>query len=166
MRRLRLSIEGHRDLANASALDVEAAVSKMASTTGPTYVVVEDGKYSYMQAAGLADRYVIESRDSFGEGFCHWRAATPGPQGAETTIHYRNKCLKGEHPPRGCPLTVFGSEVRSLADVRLALVRFAATGERHPEFVWQNVSVEFSLKDIDQEIREIRPRGKDAPPTE
>lgn len=166
MGRLRLKLEGHRDLANASVLDVEAAVSKMASTTGPTFVIVEDGKHSYMQAAGLEDRYVIESRDLFGEGFCHWRVASPGPRGAETTIRYRKKCPRGEHPPRGCPITIFASQVRSLADVRLALVRFAATGQRHPEFEWQNVKAAFFLKDSDQVIREIRPRGRDAPPTE
>jgi hypothetical protein len=162
MNRLLLKLEGHCDIADTTTRDVEDAVTQMASATGPTYISIE-GPDGYIQAAGSGDRYVVESRDVFGEGFLHWRAATPGPHGGKTTVLYRKKCPKGEHPPRGCPITVASSQVHSLADVLLILVQFAATQERHGAWEWQDVTVEFPPpEDIHHQIRDIRPHDRDA----
>lgn len=69
---MRLTLEGHYDRKRVTPKLVVAAIDKMASPTGPTYIVVAaDDGLSYAQAAGTNGRYVVEARDVFGEGFLH-----------------------------------------------------------------------------------------------
>jgi hypothetical protein len=156
-----LKLEGHRDLPSATIEDVAWAISEIARTDGPTYLVVEHGEDSYAQAAGTEGRFVIESRTIFGEGFQHFRVARDlgGPDSA-AVIHYRQKCSK--HPPRRCPLRVRESEVCNLADVELALLTYAATGDLDGGLLWRDVTAEmvkeFKRRDDDDgEIAQINP---------
>ena len=138
-----LKLEDHCDLPNATIDDVVRAVYEIARPDGPTYLVVEHGEDSYAQAAGTDGRYVIESRTMFGEGFQHFRVARDlGGADAPAVIHYRQRCSK--HPPRCCPLRVLASEVCSLADVELALLTYAATGERDEGLRWRDVTAEMA----------------------
>jgi hypothetical protein len=133
---MRLRREGHTDLQRASPSQVARAVAALASPTGPTYIIVEDGEGAYCQAAGTDGRYVLEAREAFGEGFLHYRAClVPAASGETTRVYYRKRCDR--HPPRRCPLTVLSSEVVGLDDVQRALVAFAATGERCRETAWR-----------------------------
>ncbi len=143
---MRLKLEGHRDIANATIDDVVRAVYEMASPDGPTYLIVEDGQDTYAQAAGTDGRYVIESRTIFGEGFQHFRVARDlGGADAPAVIYYRQRCAK--HPPRRCPLRVRESEVCTLVEVERALVTFAATGKRDETLFWRDVTAEM-VKDF------------------
>jgi len=157
-----LKLESHRDLANATPEQVARAVSLLASPTGPTYIILE-GRDSYCQAAGTDGRYVLETRDIFGEGFTHFRACVGQPgSGEPTTVFHRKRCSK--HPPRKCPLKVLSSEVVGFDHVRQALLAFAATGSRCPATTWRNVTEEF-LKEgrdddvCDDQIGVIQPDG-------
>lgn len=106
MRRGRLSLEGHQDIHGPTPDQVSDAIRKMASPMGPTWVIFEDATDSYVQAAGSKGKYVVESRDVYGEGCRHWRASQFSDGSDEmTTLLFRHKCLHGKHPPRGCPLT-------------------------------------------------------------
>jgi hypothetical protein len=141
-----LTVEGHRDLPNATIDDVVRAVYALARPNGPTYLVVEHGEDSYAQAAGTEGRFVIESRTIFGEGFQHFRVARGrGGADAPAVIHYRQRCDK--HPPRRCPLKVRESEVSTVADVERALLTFAATGRRDATLYWRDVTPEM-VKDF------------------
>jgi hypothetical protein len=143
---MRLKLEGHRDMPNATIDDVVRAIYELARPDGATYLIVEDGQDTYAQAAGTDGRYVIESRTIFGEGFQHFRVARDlGGADAPAVIHYRQRCDK--HPPRRCPLRVRGSEVSTFAEVERALVTFAATGERDETLFWRDVTAEM-VKDF------------------
>jgi hypothetical protein len=157
-----LQLESHRDLANATPSQVARAISGLTSPTGPTYIILET-EGSYCQAAGTNGRYVLESREMFGEGFTHFRACRGQPgSGEPTTVFHRKRCSK--HQPRKCPLQVLSSEVVGFDDVRQALLVFATTGRRCPATAWRDVTEEF-LKDsrgdevCDDEIGLIHPSG-------
>ncbi len=162
MRRARLSLEDHRDVLNPSTDAVRKAVHRMASATGPTWVVLEDRSGSYIQAAGSSGRYVVESRDAYGEGFRHWRMAVSGDTESGTaTIFFRNQCPNGKHPRRGCPISVPSSEVVSLDDVLESLTHYAVTGERDSTRVWHDATVELLPGVVGDEIHDIQPRSTD-----
>lgn len=160
---MRLRLEGHHDQANATIDDIVRAVYEIARPDGPTYLVVENGKEAYAQAAGTDGRYVIESRTIFGEGFQHFRVAhESGGADAPAVIHYRQTCVR--HPPRSCPLRVRESEVCAFAEVERAILTFAATGERDETLFWRDVTAEM-VKDFkrrpdddDDEIGLITPQ--------
>ena len=159
---MRLRLEGHRDIANATIDDIVRAVYEIARPDGPTYLIVEDGQDTYAQAAGTDGRYVIESRTIFGEGFQHFRVARDlSGADALAVIHYRQRCSK--HPPRRCPMRVQESEVCTFADVERAMLTFAASGERDETLFWRDVTAEmvwdFTRRlDDDDEIGQINPR--------
>ena len=156
-----ITLEGAFDIRNATVESVSRAVEQFAGPQGPTYIIVQAADGSYVQAAGTEGRYVLESRDVYGEGFRHWRACrSSGPSGGKATIRYRRKCPKGEHPPRGCPLTVRREEVMSLAEVSAALVEFVASGCRIDGITWRDVSEEFVGRADEKEIQTIQPRAR------
>ena len=72
-----LVLEDHSDQPFATPADVERAVSRMADPEGPTYVILKDPYGGFAQAAGFNDRFRIETRDGYGEGFRHWLAGSP-----------------------------------------------------------------------------------------
>lgn len=155
---LNLTVEGYYDNPNATPSQVEQAVRRMPSAAGPTYVIMSAANGCFMQAAGTDGRYVIESRDVFGEGFTHWRAGTrPSATGVKARILFRNKCPEGRHPRRQCPVTIDEADVVEFTDVLKALVWFARTGARHSDFHWRDVSDEFPLSAEDGEIQSIHP---------
>lgn len=159
MTSLLLTLEGHRDVPNVSLPVLESSLRQMCAIKGPTYICLQEGDGSFMQAAGTQKRYVIESRDVFGEGFLHWRAATePDASGVQTEIYYRNKCVEGKHSPRTCPLVVDATEVMGFEQVVEALLHFSRTQTRVSSFVWHDVSASFLKRASGKEIAEIRPR--------
>jgi hypothetical protein len=159
---MRLTLEGYRDRKRVTPRDVARAIDKMASPTGPTYIVVkaEDGS-SYAQAAGTNGRYVVESRDIFGEGFRHFRlcrddAATSEP----AVIYYRQNC--SSHPPRGCPLRVLAVDVVGLEAVKTAILHYVETSERTGGLLWRDITqklLDESIERANSEISAIRPSG-------
>lgn len=156
-----LKLEDHRDLSNATIEDVVRAIYEIARPAGPTFLVVEHGEDSYVQAAGTEGRFVVESRTIFGEGFQHFRVChdLAGPDGP-AVIHYRQKCSK--HPPRRCPLRIRESEVCRLADVERALLHCAVTRLRDGGLLWRDVTAEMvkdlQRRDDDGGIRQITPQ--------
>lgn len=157
---MKLILEGHPDRHDATRDDIVRAVKRMAMPGGPTYMIVSDDDGNYAQAAGTDERYIIESRSAYGEGFRHFRVCQPitGPDDKDVVYH-RQKCSK--HPPRRCPLTVRKSEVCDLGTVELAMSAYLLTGERVASLQWRDVTEEY-LKEAAQrrgadEITAIRP---------
>jgi len=157
---MRLKLEGFPDILNATPSDVAHAVLQMWRPKGPTFMIIEDGDGNYVQAAGSDERYVLESRSAFGEGFQHFRVCQQiaGPDGPDVVYH-RQKCSR--HPPRRCPLTVRRSEVCGIDTVSIAMSAYVTTGERIASLQWRDVTQE-SLEEAsrrrgDDEITPIRP---------
>mgnify|MGYP006300258603 CR=1 FL=1 len=158
---LSIRTETHGDIDLPSRRLTERCIESLGSPDGSTFLVLKGSVDRFVQAAGSRGRYVLESRDSYGEGFRHLRAGVP--RGRKTTIHFRHWCPQGIHESPGCPLEIDEGSVLSLAAVKEALRHYAATGERHPGFHWDDVTdehleapptgVEF------EEIEDIRPRG-------
>jgi hypothetical protein len=138
---MRLTLEGFPDILDATGSDVSTAVLRMWKPKGPTIIIIEDDDGNYAQAAGTDDRYVIESRTVFGEGFQHYRVCQPiaGPDAADVVYHRQN-CSK--HPPRECPITVRKSEVFDLSTVDLVMQAYVSTGERVASLQWRDVTAE------------------------
>jgi len=157
---MRLTLEGFRDRERVTLREVARAIDKMASPTGPTYIVVaaDDGS-SYSQAAGTNGRYVVESRDVFGEGFLHYRlhhgnAATSEP----SVVYYRQKC--SNHTPRGCPLNVLAVDIVDLEVVKTAILHYVETSERSRGLLWRDITrelLEESIERANAGVTAIRP---------
>jgi len=155
---MKLILEGRPDIRDVTNDDVLEAIEAMASPHGPTFVILEDDQRNYTQAAGTDGRYVIESRDVYGEGFTHWRAMRDGAGEGAATIRYRQRCPKGKHPPRGCPLKVRAGEVFSLRDVETVLLEFLSSASRTEALRWRDASADFgAAASDDDEIRDIMP---------
>jgi len=128
----------------------------------PTYIgVAADDGSSYSQAAGTAGRYVVESRDVFGEGFLHYRlhhgnAATSEP----SVVYYWQKC--SNHPPRGCPLNVLAVDIVDLEVVKTAILHYVETSERSRGLLWRDITrelLEESIERAKSEVTAITPSG-------
>ena len=164
MRLHSIRIEGRGEIAWPPRNLLQTLIQSLGAKNGPTFVVLTGPNDHYVQAAGSAGRYILESRDTYGEGFQHLRAGRPGmPSSGKTTVYYRWKCTKGVHPPLGCPLKVDECCVLSLDEVKAALLHYARTGERAAVFAWHDVTDEQRTKkdtpDDDDEIGDITPRG-------
>lgn len=157
---LRMSLEGHADIPNVSLAFVESGLLRMAAQNGPTYIILTEEDGSYIQAAGTEDRYALEARDAFGEGFLHWRAAKEEvASGVQATIYYRNRCSHEKHARRTCPITVDRGQVVGFEDVMESLLLFARARERHPSLHWHDVTAELLRTGAEKKIGEIRPRN-------
>lgn len=157
MRLHQLRIEGRDDIAWPAPQLVRELVHSFGLPNGPTYVILTGPDDQYVQAAGSSGRFVLESRDQYGEGFLHLRAGTL--TGRKATVGYRRRCPKGIHPPNGCPLEVDEGCVLGLDVVRGALLHYARAGTRHPGVTWNDVTAEYQdHEEADVEIRDIRPR--------
>jgi hypothetical protein len=157
---MKLYVEGCGEILSATPSDISHAVLQMWRPKGPTFMIIEDDDGNYAQAAGTDERYVIESRYVFGEGFQHFRVCQPiaGPDGPDVVYH-RQKCSR--HPPRRCPLTVRRSEVCDIDTVSIAMSAYVTTGERCASLQWRDVTQE-SLEEAsrrrgDDEITPIGP---------
>ena len=107
MRLHSIRIEGRDEIAWPPRNLLQTLIHSLSAQNGPTFVVLTGPNDQYVQAAGSADRYILESRDTYGEGFQHLRAGRLGSlSGDSTTVFYRWKCTEGVHPPLGCPLKV------------------------------------------------------------
>ena len=164
MRLHSIRIEGRNEIGWPPRNLLQTLIHSLGAQNGLTFVVLTGPNDQYVQAAGSADRYILESRDTYGEGFHHLRAGRPGmPSSGKTTIFYRWKCTKGVHPPLGCPLEVDEYCVLSLDEVKAALLHYARTGERSAAVAWHDVTDERQAKegtpDDDDEIGGIMPRG-------
>jgi hypothetical protein len=146
---------------------IGVAVKRFSSVnTPPKYIVITAPNGSYCQAAGSRGRFIAEFRETFGEGFKHYRAAClDSEDDTPTTVYYRYQCSAGKHPRLGCPLLAMASDVLSLNDAQSILLRFAHRGDRHPNYRWRDVTEKFLIGresySLDDEILEIRP----GPPT-
>lgn len=153
-----LRIEGRNDIGWPPIRQVESLIRSFGTPGGPTYVILTGADDQYVQAAGSAGRFVLESRDQYGAGFLHLRAGTL--IGHTTTGGYRRTFPKGVHPPAGCPLEVDEGCVLPLGIVQVALLHYARTGERDTGVVWNDVTAEYRDEAVgDEEIRAIRPKG-------
>jgi hypothetical protein len=159
---MNLTVEGRRDTARPSSEDIHRAIAGMALPLGPTFIILAAGEGSYIQAAGSNGRFVIESRDVYGEGFRHWRAFQPGAaDGGPAVVTYRQRCPRGKHPSRGCPLAVRQSDVMSHASVMSAILQFAQDRSRSAKLEWRDISIDFlPASDADCRIRDISPRSR------
>jgi hypothetical protein len=162
MRVTRLEVEGRPNRHAPSLTAIEEALAALATPTGPTWIVLNRTDHDYIQAAGTLDRYVLESRDCWGEGFCHWRASPKGRAlGEKTVLHYKMTCPIKLHAPRQCPLETHAACVLGLDDVRHAFLAYAADCRRVATFDWHVVTREYPVTKPadDAPIRDIRPRG-------
>jgi len=97
-----LMLEGQADRRFASASEVEQAVRTMSAPAGPTYIMLKDIDGCFAQAAGFNDRFRVEARDVYGEGFRHWLAGLPNVKDrSDVVMYYRNQC--DVHGIRQCP---------------------------------------------------------------
>ena len=153
-------IEGRRDALLPPGDLVDSLIHSFGGPGGPTFIVLTGANDQYVQAAGSSGRYILESRDNYGEGFQHLRAGRPGPlSGEKATVYYRWRCTKGIHPPLGCPLGVDAHCVLDLEAVKTALAHYSRTGERHAAFAWHDVTAEHEDHSAPEgEIRAIRPQ--------
>lgn len=158
-----LVLEGHADRRLTSAGDIERAVHLMAAPDGPTYIVLKDAYGCFAQAAGFNDRFRIETRDVYGEGFKHWLAGLPNVNDrSDVVMYYRNQC--DVHGRRRCPLPAWGENVLALSDVLAIMLFYHASGERLTAYPWEDVSQYFLAKALDDEggfIRPIRPHNEE-----
>ncbi len=156
MRPQMLRLEGHDDTACLNSKQIERVIYDMDEPDGPTFVMLKNPDGGFAQAGGFDDRYRIEIRDVYGEGFRHWLAASPTHKDrSDVVIYYRNHC--DIHGKRSCPLPAWGENVLTLADA-LAILRFYhATGERLSEYPWEDV-FEYFLKDDMTCVKKIRPK--------
>lgn len=162
MRVTRLELEGRKNLANPSRAAIEEALAALASPAGPTWIVLNRTDQDYLQAAGTAGRYVLESRDCHGEGFCHWRASPRGRVlGEKVVLRYKMTCPIKLHAPRQCPLETHEACVLGLDDVRHAVLAYFADCRRVTTYDWHVVTDEYPVAKPadDAPIRSIRPRA-------
>lgn len=157
-----LRIEDRDDTELNDIQDLQAAIARLATPRGPTFIVISQTDHEYVQAGGCDGRYIVESRDFFGEGFLHWAAGYPQCNDrSETVVHYRNKCLRSEHPPRRCPLNTVVKRVLGHHDVREILLHYYATGSRLATYAWDDISAKYekvSTPENDEAIQWIRPQ--------
>jgi hypothetical protein len=160
---LTLVLEGHAKRQFASAADVERAVRMMPAPGGPTYIILKDPYGSYAHAAGFDDRFRVEVRDVYGEGFQHWLAGVPNVKDrSDVVMYYRNHC--DVHGIRQCPLLAWGENVLALSDVLAIMRHYHASGERLAIYPWEDVSKYFideGLAGDGGRIRRIRPHDEE-----
>ncbi len=159
----KLMLEGHKKVFPATLEQVESAIHKMAGSSGPTFLNLKDGSGSWAQAGGTNNRYRVEVRDVYGEGFQHWMAALPGCKNrSHTVVHYRNQCLEKKHRPRRCPLEATVANVLSLADVLAIMTQYWATGTRSGQCSWDDISQGWMDDEVAEKglgIKEIKPKA-------
>jgi len=161
-----LMLEGHAKRHFASAGDIERAVRMMPTPGGPTYIMLKDAYGSFAQAAGFDDRFRVEVRDVYGEGFRHWLAGLPNVKDrSDVVMFYRNQC--DVHGIRQCPLPAWGENVLALADVLVIMRHYHASGELLTAYPWEDVSQYFIDEGLDGDggrIRDIRPHNEEHGP--
>ena len=159
-----LLLEDHKTVFPVTLSQVQAAIQKLASPTGPTFLNVKDDGGNWAQAGGTNGRYRVEIRDVYGEGFQHWMAALPGcTDRTETVVYYRNRCIENEHPYRKCPLNATVANVLGLNDVMVILTEYWATGLRSAKYSWDDVSRDWIEEDVEKkgtDIKVIKPKSK------
>jgi len=163
----RLMLEDHRDVFPASLGHIQAAVRKMAGSSGPTFLNLKDEEGNWAQAGGTDGRYLCDSRDVYGEGFRHFMAAVPGCNDrSRTIVYYRNTCIENRHAHRRCPLEGTAANVLSLSDVLAIMTEYWMTGQRSARYAWDDVSQAW-INDENEEkgmiIKVITPRQHEDP---
>jgi hypothetical protein len=156
-----LSIENLPSVRRATTADIERAIESLRSPTGPTYLNITGPDGSYAQTGGTTGRYVIESRDVYGEGFLHWRAGVPSKSDEKTSVYFYAKCNRGIHRPRSCPYKIDAADVLGWEDVKEALLHYAVHGKRHRGYAWRDVSSEYSCPPKDDLIQELVPARRE-----
>ena len=157
-----LSVENLPCVCRATTADIERAIESLRSPTGPTYINLTGPDGSYAQAGGTNGRYVVESRDVYGEGFLHWRAGVPSDSQEKTSVYFYAKCSRGLHRPRSCPYKIDAADVLGWENVKEALLHYAATGERHRGYSWRDVSSEYPCTAKHDSIKEFVPASRQA----
>ena len=159
----RLMLEGHKNVFPAKLEHVQTAIRKLASTTGPTFLNLKDEGGNWAQAGGTNDRYRVEVRDVYGEGFQHWMAALPGcTDRSHTVVYYRNQCIENEHAYRSCPLEATVAYVLGLKDVMLILTEYWITGGRSANYSWDDIPrdwIEEAAAEHGTGIKVIKPKS-------
>jgi len=160
----RLMLEDHRNVSPVSLGQLQAALRKLAGSTGPTFLNLKDEDGNWAQVGGTNGRYRVEARDVYGEGFRHWMAALPGcTDRTKTVVYYRNSCIENKHPHRQCPLDATVANVLALNDAMVILTEYLATGLRSATYVWDDLTdawMEDEMADNDAGITIIKPKAK------
>jgi len=163
-----LELEEHPNQSFASASDIEEAIRLMTKPRGPTRIMLKKPCGGFAKACGFNDRFCVETRDVYGEGFRHWLAGLPNVNDrSDVVMYFRNHCTV--HGRRRCPLPAWGENVLALSDVRAILLFYQASGERLSDYPWEDVSqycIDAALKGNSRFIREIRPHGQTHEPEE
>jgi hypothetical protein len=74
-----LTAEGEERRRSPLLADLEALATRMASSGGPGFAILEGRGDDYVQAADVGDAFTIEWREYSGESFRHWKAGTFDP---------------------------------------------------------------------------------------
>ena len=156
-----LSVENLPSVRRATGDDLERALDGLRSPTGPTYLNLTGPDGSYAQAGGTNGRYVVESRDVYGEGFLHWRAGVPSDSDEKTSVYFYARCNRRIHRPRSCPYTIHAADVLGWEAVKEVLLHYAASGERHRGCSWRDVSSEYRCTPKDDFISEFVPKSRE-----
>ena len=156
-----LSVENLPSACRATGDDIRRAIESLRSPTGPTYINLTGSDGSYAQTGGTNGRYVIESRDVYGEGFLHWRAGVPSKSDEKTSVHFYAKCNRGIHRPRSCPYKIHAADVLGWEDAKDVLLHYAATGTRHRGYSWRDVSSEYPCTPKHDFIKEFVPTSRE-----
>ena len=135
---LRLTLEGKLDLPGASDRDLERAVWAMASSDGPTFIILTDSEGGFMRALGSDGRYAIEGKEVFAERALRWRAgALDDFDATETSVRFFKVCPHGIYLQRQCPYTVRATEILGINDVDMILSAYHSHHRLHLGYAWR-----------------------------
>ena len=98
MRLHSIRIEGRDEIAWPPQNLLQTLIHSLSTQNGPTFVALTGPNDQYVQAAGSAGRSILESRDTYGEGFQHLRASLPQKQGDRRPAN-RTLSKKSDSPP-------------------------------------------------------------------
>jgi hypothetical protein len=75
-----LTAEGGRVRRSPSLADLEELATRMSSSGGPGFAILEGRGDDYLQTARVGDAFTIEWREYSGESFRHWKTGTFDPR--------------------------------------------------------------------------------------
>jgi hypothetical protein len=116
-----------------SLADLEALATRMASSGGPDFAVLEGRGDDYVQAADVGDAFTIEWREYSGTGFTHWKAGTFDPQAG-------NKAQVAAGDP---DIQVESNERLGAADVVVIFEAYLNARSRPTQYLWRDMTEVF-----------------------
>jgi hypothetical protein len=111
---------------------LEALATRMASSGGPDFAVLEGRGEDYVQAADVGDAFTIEWREYSGEDFRHWKAGRFDPQAG-------NKAQVAA----GREIQVESNERLDAADVVVIFEAYLNGRSRPTQYLWRDMTEMF-----------------------